>query len=398
MKKTILVSAVFAALSFSAVAADSHDRYVGSVDAFTGTIKNQSQFDDLIKYTDYKTQAKLKAAFKDGTLTAEEIKESGISDHHFYTGYLASAKNQTEYDKYLKQLNGGANMDDKFISNRDLKANNSMVMNQVDTKVQTVVNKQVKVDKEQNQQLEHLMEGQDVIGEYVQSIEKEVVNNTDRLDKVIDGLKELGNITQTPNLPDGGQQIPNPPAPPVEVNKPYDDTQVKNDIEINAGNIASNTDKINTNAGNIQTNTNNIASMGSAFEQRVDVVNGYLSQAGAAIASNSGRIDTLENNFNALANQTAAEIARMDGRIDELEKKTDKLKAGVAGANAIGSLTQYTGNGTHHVAVGIGGYDGANAIAGGYTYAISAQTTIRATVAYDSEGDFGFGASVGHSW
>ncbi|MGL5084870.1 MAG: YadA C-terminal domain-containing protein, partial [Clostridium sp.] len=81
-----------------------------------------------------------------------------------------------------------------------------------------------------------------------------------------------------------------------------------------------------------------------------------------------------------------------------LEKKTDKLKAGVAGAIAIGSLTQYTGSGTHHVAVGIGGYEGSSALAGGYTYAISAQTTIRGTVAYDSEGDFGFGASVGHSW
>lgn len=349
MKKILVLGIAALSMSAAVMAADSHDRYLGSVDAFSGVIKNQAQFDDLIKYTDYKTQAKLKAAFKDGSLTAEEIKESGISDHHFYTGYLASAKTQGEYDKYLKQLNGGANMDDKFVSNRDLKANNSMVMNQVEAgnKVQNAAN-QVANDKQDQ-----------------------------RVDKIVEGLKDLGNHlqAQVPTLPPVES---NPePTPPVEVNKPYDDTQVKNDIA---------------------NNSNSIQQMGNAFEQRVDVVNGYLSQAGAAITNNSDRIDGLENNFNALANQTAAEIARMDGRIDELEKKTDKLKAGVAGANAIGSLTQYTGNGTHHVAVGIGGYDGASALAGGYTYAISAQTTIRATVAYDSEGDFGFGASVGHSW
>lgn len=346
MKKAILVSAVFAALSFSAVAADEHSRYVGAVDGIKDSlvIRDKAQFEDLIKYAKPAAQKALREAFADGKLTAAEIKASGIEDHHFYTGYLASSTTQAQYDSRLKELSGGQNVDNKFVSNRDLKAHGSMVMNQVEA------------------------------GNKIQD---------KRVDKIVEGLKELGSHLTgpvNPSLPEGGQQIPNPPvepAPPVETNKPYDDTAIK---------------------GDIANNSNSIQQMGSAFEQRVDAVNGYLSQAGAAITSNSGRIDTLENNFNALANQTAAEIARMDGRIDELEKKTDKLKAGVAGANAIGSLTQYTGNGTHHVAVGIGGYDGANAIAGGYTYAISAQTTIRATVAYDSEGDFGFGASVGHSW
>ncbi|MGL5014410.1 MAG: YadA C-terminal domain-containing protein [Bacteroidales bacterium] len=329
MKKTIL--AVLASVAFSGVAfaADSHDRYVGSVDAFTGSIKNQAQFDDLIKYTDYKTQAKLRAAFKDGTLTAEEIKSSGISDHHFYTGYLASAKSQAEYDKYLKQLNNGANVDDSFISNRDLKANNSMVMNQVQA------------------------------GNKIQDA---------RSDKLADGLKQLGDHVANQTAP----------TPPVEGAPAYDDSAVKESI---------------------QTNTDDIAAVGGA----VDKVYGYMEQMGDAIKNSSnagvsGRIDNLENAFQAQAAHTASEISRLDGRIDSLEKKTDKLKAGVAGAIAIGSLTQYTGSGTHHVAVGIGGYEGASALAGGYTYAISAQTTIRGTVAYDSEGDFGFGASVGHSW
>lgn len=357
MKKTIVLG--LAALSMSsAFAATGHTNFAGSVDKFlsgNGVIKNEQHFENIIKYTDVGTQLKLRAAFKDGTLTAEEIKSSGISDHHFYTGLLASARTQGEYDKILNGMNGvngkPGNLDDLFVTNRDMKAHGSMLMNQVDTQIKLQAGAQAQVDNKQN----------------------------DRLDKIVSGLQDLGNHIQA--------QVPT--LPPVENNNPdpqpgYDDSAIK--------------DQVNTNTGNIQNNTNNIASMGAAFEQRVDVVNGYLSQAGAAIQNNSDRIGSLEGAFQAQAAHTTQEIARLDGRIDQLEEKTDKLKAGVAGANAIGSLTQYTGNGTHHVAVGIGGYEGASALAGGYTYAISSQTTVRATVAYDSEGDFGFGASVGHSW
>ncbi|MGL5016166.1 MAG: hypothetical protein ACRC6V_18100, partial [Bacteroidales bacterium] len=70
MKKTMMIVALTLGFSSVSFAADSHDRYVGSVDSFTGTIKNQAQFEDLIKYTDIGTQVKLRAAFKDGSLTA----------------------------------------------------------------------------------------------------------------------------------------------------------------------------------------------------------------------------------------------------------------------------------------------------------------------------------------
>lgn len=307
MKKTMMIVALTLGFSSVSFAADSHTNWQGSVDSFTGTIKNQAQFDDLIKYTDLPTQIKLRAAFKDGELTAQEIKDSGISDHHFYTGLLASAKTQGEYDKYLKQMNDGANMDDKFVSNRDLKAHGSMVMNQVE------------------------------IGNKVQDA---------RVDKIVAGLKDLGEHIQG----GGSGEVTPPPS-----GGSYDDTAIKESV----------------------------AEVG----KKVDAISGaggYLDQVGQA--------------FQDQASRTASEITRLDGRIDSLEKKTDKLKAGVAGATAIASLTQYVGNGTHHVAVGIGGYDGASALAGGYTYAFSANTTIRATVALDSEDEIAFGASVGHSW
>ncbi|MGL4998527.1 MAG: YadA C-terminal domain-containing protein [Cetobacterium sp.] len=374
MKKVILVSAVLAALSFSALATVEndlgHERWRGVASNFTGSINSQEQFDRFIGHAgSVDTQLKLTKAFNDdGKLTAQEIKDSGLSDHHLYTAYLASATSQADYDKKLKQMTGDYGMvafDDKFVSNRDMKAHGSMLLGEVDDKVKTVVDNQGKVNVENTA----INLGQD-----------ERLDKTDsKLNNLVNGLQQMGTVTPPPVT--GGE---------------YDDTAVK-------GDIASNKADINTNKENITTNSNSITAMGDAFEQRVDTVNGYLGQIGDAIKSNSntalnGRVDNLENAFAAQAAHTTQEIARLDGRIDDLEKKTDKLKAGVAGANAIGSLSQYTGNGTHHVAVGVGGYDGANAIAGGYTYAISKNTTIRATVAYDSEGDFGFGASVGHSW
>lgn len=349
MKKIIILG--LAALSMSsAFAASEHTNYVGAVGNIKDNlvIRDKAQFEDLIKYASTDVKKALRASFADGKLTAEEIKSSGISDHHYYTGYLASATTQSQYDARMKELNGGKNMDNAFVSNRDLKASNSMVMNQVEAgnKAQNVVNQAANAKQDE------------------------------RMDKVVAGLKELGNHLTgpvNPSLPEGGQEVPNPPAPPVENNKPYDDTAIKGDIANNSNNIQQVGNAVDKIAGSVTTNTGNID-------------------------KNSHNIGLITNYLKATAAETAAEIARLDGRIDSLEKKTDKMKAGIAGSTAIASLTQYTGNGTHHVAVGIGGYDGASALAGGYTYAISVNTTIRGTIAYDSEGEFGFGASVGHSW
>ncbi|MGL5085681.1 MAG: YadA-like family protein [Clostridium sp.] len=133
----------------------------------------------------------------------------------------------------------------------------------------------------------------------------------------------------------------------------------------------------------------------SNAQKKLDAESSKLQES---IGSNSSKINDLTSAFQSQAANTTAEISRLDGRIDSVEKKTEKLKAGVASATAIATLTQYTGSGTHHIAVGVGGYDGASALAGGYTYAVSYNTTIRTTVALDSEKELAFGASVGHSW
>lgn len=318
MKKTI--AAVLVALGFSGgvMAAETHNRYNGAVENFKGTITNKAQFEDLIKYTKPEIQIKLRAAFKDGKLTADEIRASGISDHHFYTGYLASASNQSQYDARLKELNGGKNVDDYLVSNRDLKAHGSMVMNQVEA------------------------------GNKVQDA---------RTDKIVAGLKELGdhltNAPTVPTLPDVG----------TGGNSSYDDTQVKEDIS---------------------TNADHIQQMGSAFEQHV--ANTKDAYAGIADA------------FQAQAQHNAAEVARLDRRIDKVEKKVDKMKGGIASATAIATLVSPTYAGDHSVAVGIGGYDGASAVAMGYTYRFNKNTAAKVAAAIDSENEFSYGASVGMSW
>lgn len=249
MKKILVLSLSMLSMSAAVMAADSHTNWQGATDKFSGVIKSQEKFDDLIKYTDYKTQAKLKAAFKDGELTAQEIKDSGISDHHFYTGLLASSSTQSEYDKNLKTLNGGANMDDKFVSNRDLKAHGSMVMNQVDTKLQVQAGQQAQVDNKQDQ----------------------------RVDKIVSGLQDLGNHlqAQTPTLP------------PVENNnsgQSYDDTAIKSQVNTNTGNIANNTSSINQ--------------MGAAFEQRVEKVNDWMEGTDSTLRNHGNAINDLGHAFN----------------------------------------------------------------------------------------------------
>lgn len=136
-------------------------------------------------------------------------------------------------------------------------------------------------------------------------------------------------------------------------------------------------------------------------QQALTAVESYkdtIAESSAAITYNTKQVADLSSAFQTQATQTANDIARLDGRINDLYEKTDKLKAGIAGATAIASLSQYVGSGSHHFAVGVGGYDGESALAAGYTYAVSPETTLRIALALDSQDELAYGASVGHSW
>ncbi|MGL5583134.1 MAG: YadA C-terminal domain-containing protein [Cetobacterium sp.] len=405
MKKIAIVAAIAGALGFAATAnaADSHTNWQGSVAGLKDSvvIRDASAVEDLIKYTDAKTAAKLRAAFKeDGKLTAAEIKASGISDHHFYTGYLAAATTQAQYDARLKEMNGGKNMDDNFVSNRDLKAHGSMLMNQVDSKVQVVVNNQAKIDKEQDQKLDHLLEGQDITNDYVSSMDKDLTSTTDRLDKVVDGLKDLGNFiqAQTPSLPEEGGQITGtdtPPPPTVD----YDDTQIKGDIAAvgdavkdNAGKIEQNKNDIaavgnavKDNAGKIEQNKQDIASVGSAVQANAN----NIAAVGSAVKSNSDRIDANSARLDAVEQWQSG----IDSRLDKMDKK---MSSGIAGVAAMANIPSPAVAGTTTVGAGLGHFNSETSVAVGASTYFNNGVSLKGSLAAGSE--LVVGAGVGYTW
>lgn len=67
-------------------------------------------------------------------------------------------------------------------------------------------------------------------------------------------------------------------------------------------------------------------------------------------------------------------------------------------AMAAASLVAPTGAGANSLAVGIGGYDGANSVALGYTRIINPSMSVKTVVAYGDESEFSYGASVGFNF
>ncbi|WP_429216867.1 YadA C-terminal domain-containing protein [Aeromonas veronii] len=182
------------------------------------------------------------------------------------------------------------------------------------------------------------------------------------------------------------------------------------DLELVGNAVAANAAAVNTKAeaaaveqvGQLAA-VNGIAAAKAAADaqQALTAVESYkdtIAESSAAITYNTKQVADLSSAFQTQATQTANDIARLDGRVNDLYEKTDKLKAGIAGATAIASLSQYVGSGSHHFAVGVGGYDGESALAAGYTYAVSPETTLRIALTLDSQDELAYGASVGHSW
>lgn len=121
--------------------------------------------------------------------------------------------------------------------------------------------------------------------------------------------------------------------------------------------------------------------------------NAAQDMAKGAIAHSVGVGEALKSGFEA----QARENAKIHARIDNVEKDVKNLKAGVAGAIAIGML-DVPAYGTHGVGVAVGGYESASALAVGYTVRFNERTNGKVAVALDSANNASYGASVGYSW
>ena len=111
------------------------------------------------------------------------------------------------------------------------------------------------------------------------------------------------------------------------------------------------------------------------------------------------RVDTIENtvhNHGREIQQNRNAIAQVNR---DMQKMNKELRAGIAGAIAIGSLYQNTIPGKETISAGLGSFKGQNAVAVGYSrLSDNGRVGMKANISINSSGDAGAGASIGYTW
>ena len=111
------------------------------------------------------------------------------------------------------------------------------------------------------------------------------------------------------------------------------------------------------------------------------------------------RVDTIENtvhNHSREIQQNRNAIAQVNR---DMQKMNKELRAGIAGAIAIGSLYQNTIPGKETISAGVGSFKGQNAVAVGYSrLSDNGRVGVKANLSINSSGDAGAGASIGYTW
>ena len=111
------------------------------------------------------------------------------------------------------------------------------------------------------------------------------------------------------------------------------------------------------------------------------------------------RVDTIENtvhNHGREIQQNRNAIAQVNR---DMQKMNKELRAGIAGAIAIGSLYQNTIPGKETISAGLGSLKGQNAVAVGYSrLSDNGRVGMKANISINSSGDAGAGASIGYTW
>ena len=111
------------------------------------------------------------------------------------------------------------------------------------------------------------------------------------------------------------------------------------------------------------------------------------------------RVNTIENtvhNHSREIQQNRNAIAQVNR---DMQKMNKELRAGIAGAIAIGSLYQNTIPGKETISAGLGSFKGQNAVAVGYSrLSDNGRVGMKANLSINSSGDAGAGASIGYTW
>ncbi|MCS4533892.1 YadA family autotransporter adhesin [Neisseria montereyensis] len=96
------------------------------------------------------------------------------------------------------------------------------------------------------------------------------------------------------------------------------------------------------------------------------------------------------------ANQNAADVEGLRNHVDDIKKD---LRAGIAGATAIGFLQRPNEPGKSLVSAAVGGYKDEQAIALGYAHnSDNNKWSTKFGVGFNTQKDVNWGASVGYQW
>ncbi|MBN6065003.1 YadA-like family protein [Aggregatibacter actinomycetemcomitans] len=188
------------------------------------------------------------------------------------------------------------------------------------------------------------------------------------------------------------------------------------DIATNTQDIATNKQNIATNAQGIATNKQNIAANKTSIDNvRSDVAQNTQDVAAnkAAIEANNvliNQVNQKADNYNNALNARIDQIQRhqnnyntLEGKVNNLESKLDKtrkdLKGIGASSAAMASLPQAYLPGKSMLAVGTGTYEGASAIAVGYSKnSDSSKHVIKLNGSINTNSKASFGAGYGYQW
>jgi len=143
-------------------------------------------------------------------------------------------------------------------------------------------------------------------------------------------------------------------------------------------------------------------SNGEYAQSRIDAANANIEANRAAqvasnkrIAANSAQLADHEQRLGGLEQRTNRGFAEMGKRIDKVQ---DRANAGVSAAFASAGIPQVTDGQRFAMGAGIGGYEGENALAVGFSTRITHAVVLKASVASDSQSGFGYNAGVSVGW
>lgn len=191
------------------------------------------------------------------------------------------------------------------------------------------------------------------IGSATEKIHNNVTSNSEKLDKVISGMKEIGSIiSPATNLPTPNDSLDN--ATGLDTNTQNEIDKTNDKVDANKDQITANKDAIDEVKGTADTNADSIEKIGEFLTGKVK----QQQDNAAGIEKNAAAI---EDNRNAIMNNSS--------RIDSLQKES---RNGIAGVAAMASMDfKSLSAGEVGIGVGYGNFKDSNAVAVGVGYAVT---------------------------